>query len=330
MKKLLDCPTVFFLRRGVVLVKKKKMMIILGVVIIVSLAVLSFMPNKQKIAKADFKEKIAVIYVDGVISGSRAPSNLFSEGGGTDALIKQLHAAAEDASIKAIVLRINSPGGSSTATEEVGEEIKKIRNNGKPVITSMGDIAASGGYWLAACTDKIYANPTTLTGSIGVYMPYSNWEELYKKIGIRQEKIKSGAHKDILSSDRPMTEEERAILQTMVDEIYEGFVAVVAEGRKLDTAVVKKLADGRIYTGKQAQAAGLVDELGNMYDAIDGTAKMVGIKGKPQIKEFGKNNPLSMLLSTSDKAEILKELFLQIPSEHESKTVVPMAVPEKW
>ncbi len=309
--------------------RKKIIMVLLSMIVLVSVVILTF-ANKSIDRKVSAGNKIAVVYVDGTITGSHGASGLLSESGGTDSLIKQLHEASDDASIKGIVLRINSPGGSSTATQEVGEEIKKIRAKGKPVVTSMGDMAASGGYWLAACTDKIYANPTTLTGSIGVYMPYSNWEELYKKIGVRQEKIKSGAHKDILSNDRPMTEEERVILQTMVDEIYQGFVEVVAEGRHLDIETVKKIADGRVYTGKQAKELGLVDEMGNLYDAIDGTAQMVGIHGKPKIKEYGKNNPFSMLMSTSDKAEILKTLLLQVPTENDVQSVVPMAIPEKW
>ncbi|MDF2566055.1 MAG: signal peptide peptidase SppA, type [Massilibacillus sp.] len=309
--------------------RKKIIMVLLSMIVLVSVVILTF-ANKSIDRKASAGNKIAVVYVDGTITGGHGASGLLSESGGTDNLIKQLHEASDDASIKGIVLRINSPGGSSTATQEVGEEIKKIRAKGKPVVTSMGDMAASGGYWLAACTDKIYANPTTLTGSIGVYMPYSNWEELYKKIGVRQEKIKSGVHKDILSNDRPMTEEERVILQTMVDEIYQGFVEVVAEGRHLDIETVKKIADGRVYTGKQAKELGLVDEMGNLYDAIDGTAQMVGIHGKPKIKEYGKNNPFSMLMSTSDKAEILKTLLLQVPTENDVQSVVPMAIPEKW
>ena len=311
------------------MMRKKMIMVLFSIIVLVSVAMLTF-ANKSIDKKMSAGNKIAVVYVDGTITGGHGASGLLSESGGTDSLIKQLHEASDDASIKGIVLRINSPGGSSTATEEVGEEIKKIRAKGKPVVTSMGDMAASGGYWLAACTDKIYANPTTLTGSIGVYMPYSNWEELYKKIGIRQEKIKSGVHKDILSNDRPMTEEERVILQTMVDEIYQGFVEVVAEGRHLDIETVKKIADGRVYTGKQAKELGLVDEMGNLYDAIDGTAQMVGIHGKPKIKEYGKNNPFSMLMSSSDKAELLKTLLLNVPAENDVKSVVPMAIPEKW
>lgn len=307
---------------------KKTVVFILAVIVIISLCVLTFAGpvfNKRRNVATD---KIAIIYVDGVIMGGRGQSNLFSEYGGTDYIIKQLHEARDDKSVKAIILRINSPGGSAPASQEVGEEIKKVRNSGKLVVTSMGDVAASGGYWLAACSDKIYANPSTLTGSIGVYMPYANWEELYKKIGVRQEKIKSGPHKDILSPDRTMTEEERAIIQTMVDDMYSQFVTIVAEGRKMDPNRVRQLADGRIYTGNQAKDLGLVDELGNMYDAIDGTVQLAGIKGKPEIKEYGKNSPWTMLFGGNDKLEILNQLLK--PMENQLPITAPLAMPEKW
>ncbi len=157
-------------------------MIIFSGIVCVSFLALLFISSHKKSTQNDFSraDKIAVIHVDGVITSSHTTSAILSEGnGGTDQLIKDLHTAADDTSVKAIVMRINSPGGAVTATEEVGEEMNKIRDNGKPIVVSMGDTAASGAYWLSACADKVYANPTTVTGSIGVYMPYSNWEELY-------------------------------------------------------------------------------------------------------------------------------------------------------
>lgn len=309
---------------------KRSVVLVIGIVVIISLIAAAFVtPRLKQRSMAGEKPKIAVIYVEGVIIGGRGQNTLLAEYGGTDNLIKQLHEARDDSSVKAVILRINSPGGSAPASQEVGEEIKKLRTGGKLVVTSMGDVAASGGYWLAACSDKIYANPATLTGSIGVYMPYANWEELYKKIGIQQEKIKSGPHKDILSPDRQMTVEERALIQLMVDDMYNQFVNVVAEGRKMDPARVRQLADGRIYTGNQAKELGLVDELGNMYDAIDGTAEMAGIQGKPEIKEYGKINPLQILLGASDKMELLdKLLFKQL--KNDIPIPAPLAMPEKW
>lgn len=308
---------------------KRTVVLVIAAVVLVSMVAVAFIaPSVRNRNMANGQGKIAVIYVEGVIMGGRGQSSLLSEYGGTDLVIKQLHEARDDDSVKAVLLRINSPGGSAPASQEVGEEIKKLRASGKTVVASMGDVAASGGYWLAACSEKIYANPATLTGSIGVYMPYSNWEELYKKIGIRQEKIKSGEHKDILSPERQMTAEERAIIQTMVDDMYNQFVNIVAEGRNMDPARVRQLADGRIYTGNQAKELGLVDELGNMYDAIDGTAKLAGIKGKPEIKEYGRVNPLSVLLgASSDINSIDRLLFKQI--NNGMPIMAPLAMPEK-
>lgn len=313
---------------------KKKFICVLSVVILLSFIALNLGGKAERKAALvpNNQEKIAVIYVNGVITSAQRGSGLFTEDGDAMQLIRQLHRAADDPAVKAVVLRINSPGGSVTATQEVGEEIQKIRDNGMLVVTSMGDIAASGGYWLAACTDKIYANSTTLTGSIGVYMPYSNWEELYQKIGIRSEKIKSGEHKDILANDRPMTVEERQILQTIVDENYEEFVSVVATGRNMTEEEVKILADGRIYTGRQALEAGLVDDLGNLYDAIDATAKEVGIQGTPELKEYGKSNPFSALLESNAEQDFLRELFLRIGTQKANqavKAIVPMAIPQQ-
>jgi len=308
---------------------KKSVVIVIALLILVSLGGLAFRGSGSKTtAQVD---KIAIIYVEGVIMGGRGQSNVFVDQGGTDQVIKELHEARDDASVKAIVLRVNSPGGSAAASQEVGEEIKKLRAKGKIVVTSMGDVAASGGYWLAACTDKIYANSTTMTGSIGVYVPYANWEELYKKVGIYQEKIKSGPHKDILSPERMMTNEERAIIQVMVDDIYNQFVAVVSEGRKMDEAEVRKLADGRIYTGNQAKQLGLVDELGNMYDAIDGAAALAGISGKPVIKEYGKQSPWQMLFGANGQAgSLLEKVILnQVKNALNSGEMMDMST-NKW
>ena len=237
--------------------------------------------------------RVAVIRIEGPIMAGEATDNLFGENvASTGNIMAELRAAGKDKSVKAVLLRINSPGGSVTAAEEIGREIKRLKaETGKPVITSMGDTAASAGYWLAACSDKIYANSSTLTGSIGVYIPYMNTEDLYKKIGISGTKIKSGEYKDILSNERPMTQSERDLLQNMVNEMYEQFVGVVSEGRKMPVDKVKKLADGRVYTGKQAKELGLVDEIGNYYDALDATGALIGIECTPEVKDFRKQKP---------------------------------------
>jgi len=308
---------------------KRSVVMLIAVVVFVSLVAAAFLVPELKSRRSDGeRNKVAVIYVDGVIVGGRGQVGLLGESGGTDAIIKQLHQARDDATVKAVVLRINSPGGSAPASQEVGTEIKKLRAAGKVVVASMGDVAASGGYWLAAVTERIWANPATLTGSIGVYIPYANWQELYGKLGIRSEKIKSGPHKDILSPERPMTPEERAIIQTMVDDLYGQFVAVVAEGRKMDPARVRQLADGRIYTGSQAKDLGLVDELGTMYDAIDGAAKLAGIAGKPAVKEYGKMSPWALLFGPKDQIDLERLFFRQL--RQEVPLTAPLAIPEKW
>ena len=308
--------------------KRSVMTVIAGIVLLsLGLAVL-FLPGAGHKGTKKSEMKLALIHIEGVIMGGRGQSGLLVDIGGIDAVIRQLHDARDDESIRAIVLRINSPGGSVPATQELGEEIRKVRSAGKPVIVSMGDVAASGGYWLAALADKVYANPSTITGSIGIYMPYSNWEELYRKIGVQSEKIKSGPHKDILSPERPITPAERAIIQKMVDDMYEQFVTVVAEGRNLDPAKVRQIGDGRIYTGKQAKELGLVDELGNLYDAIDGAAAIAGIQGKPRLKEYGKRNPWEMLFGGESSLNWESILFRQLKNDR--PLTAPLAMPERW
>lgn len=216
------------------------------------------------------EKKVAVIRVSGpIVGGDTEGIGLGNPSATTSgALMRQFRKAREDNSIKAVLLRIDSPGGSAAATQEAAKELQRLKEDGKPVVVSMGDTAASGAYWLAVYGDKIYANPSTITGSIGVYMSYYDLQGLSQKLGISEEKIKSGAHKDIFSPFRPMTDEERQMTQEMVNTMYEQFVHVVAEERDMDESTVRALADGRVFTGEQAQQAGLVDEMGNYYDAL--------------------------------------------------------------
>lgn len=265
--------------------------------------------NEPKVAVGD---RVAVINISGpIVDGASVEQTLL---GGTQAatsgqLMKEIRDAAADSSVKALVLHINSPGGSVTAAEEVGRELERFKETTKkPIVTSMGDQAASAAYWLASYSDVIYANSSTLTGSIGVYMPYMNVEDLYKKIGVYTGKIKSGPHKDILSPDREMTAEEREILQGIVNQLYDEFIAVVANGRKMDTAAVRALADGRVYTGKQAQQLGLVDEIGNYYDALEAAGKLIGVNGIPEIKEKQTAKPWQILFEARLSELILSQL----------------------
>lgn len=220
-------------------------------------------------------KKIALITVSGPITGGDG-QGFWNTGGATaPSLMKQIRQATADAEVGAILLRIDSPGGSAAATQEIARELQRAKDNHIPVVVSMGDTAASGGYWLAVYGDTLFADPSTITGSIGVYMSYYDARGLSRKLGIREEKIKSGAHKDIFSPFRPMTAEEKQMTQDMVNEMYNQFVAVVAKERHMRPEKVRALADGRVYTGNRAKALGLVDRLGNYYDALAYTKKLV-------------------------------------------------------
>lgn len=198
----------------------------------------------------------------------------------------------EDDSIKGVILRINSPGGAVGPTQEIYSEIKKLKRS-KKVYVSMGSVCASGGYYLAVTGDKVYASPSTITGSIGVIMQQTVVEDLMKKIGVEANTIKSGALKDTGTPFRKMRDDERKYLQGVIDSIYEQFVNDVAEGRKKPVDEIKQLADGRIYTGLQAKETGLIDNIGTFYDVVDDMKKELGIHGKPSLV-YGKR-PFSFL-----------------------------------
>ncbi|HEY8415679.1 MAG TPA: signal peptide peptidase SppA [Thermaerobacter sp.] len=221
---------------------------------------------------------IAVVSIEGPIAGSAGAEGLFGAVAGADEIVEQLKTAREDPTIRAVVIRMNTPGGSAAASQEIGEAVRRVREAGKPVVVSIGDLAASGGYWIAATADRIVANPASLTGSIGVIMEVTHFEDLYEKLGIEVETIKSGPYKDIGSTTRPPTEEERRLLQGLVDDIYQQFVDVVARGRRLPRQQVLALADGRVLTGRQAKEAGLVDELGTFEDAVRVAASLARLE----------------------------------------------------
>ena len=218
-------------------------------------------------------DRVGVIRIEGVILDAQAT-------------ISELKRFAENPSVKAIVLRIDSPGGGVVPSQEIHDAVQRVRSkHNKAVITSMGTVAASGGYYIAVATDRIMANSGTLTGSIGVIMEMANVEGLLKKIGVEGIVIKSGRYKDVGSPLRKMSDEERALLQSVMDDVHQQFIEAVAEGRGLDRAVVQALADGRIFTGRQAKASKLVDELGDLDDAIQLAADVAGIKGEPKVIE---------------------------------------------
>jgi len=254
--------------------KRKRILIGLGVIagLLIFFFAILFMIGRYSGGKSSrfaFGDKIAIVEVKGVITQSSG-------------IIEELQQYLEDDGVKAIILRIDSPGGGVGPAQEIYREIIKIKSK-KKVVTSMGSVAASGGYYIACASNLIVANPGTITGSIGVIMQFSNFEELLKKIGIKGVVLKSGEHKDIGSPFREMTPEEKRIMQEVLDNVHQQFIQAVAEGRKLDRSKVVQIADGRIMTGEQAKNLGLVDQMGNLQDTIDITAKMVGIEGKPNV-----------------------------------------------
>ena len=219
------------------------------------------------------EDRVGVIRIEGVILDSQST-------------IGELKRFGENPSVKAIVLRIDSPGGGVVPSQEIHDAVQRVRNkNNKAVIASMGSVAASGGYYIAVATDRIMANSGTLTGSIGVIMEMANVEGLLKKIGVEGVVIKSGRFKDVGSPLRKMSDEEHELLQSVMDDVHKQFIEAVAAGRGLDVTVVQALADGRIFTGRQAKDSKLVDELGDLEAAIQLAADVAGIEGVPKVIE---------------------------------------------
>ncbi len=257
---------------------------------------------------------VGLIRVEGAIAAGGGQDSLTGGGfAGSDSLMSQLKKAREDGNVKALVIRVNSPGGTAAASQEIGEEIKKVRQAGKKVVISMGDIAASGGYWISASADHIFANPGTQTGSIGVIMQIPQAEELMRKVGLRFQTIKSGPHKDIGALDRDLTPEEHGILQGVVNDIYDQFLDVVAEGRRMSKGQVRQMADGRIFSGRQAKGLGLVDSLGNLQDALDYAAQQAGLGKNYEVIPMHRANPWERLLSglVVEPEEAIKANFLR-------------------
>ena len=257
--------------------------ITLLVLLIVSLALTLFQKN------IPLRSKVALVKIEGPIMDSMD-------------IVDEIKEHVKDRSIKAIILRIDSPGGAVGPSQEIYEEVKKASEE-KHVVASMGSIAASGGYYIASPADVIFANPGTLTGSIGVIMEIPNVEGLMTKIGIRTEVIKSGKHKDMASAFRKMGKEDRDILQGVLDNVHEQFIRAVAEGRKLEAEEIRSVADGRIFTGEQAKELKLVDELGTLENAVKKAGELAGIAGEPEV------------VSKEDKGSFLDMLRSKVPNE---------------
>lgn len=241
-------------------------------------------------------EKVAIIEINGILLDSKN-------------IIDDIKSAGKNDSVKAVIIRVNSPGGGVAPSQEVYTEIRKLRDK-KKVVASLSSVAASGGYYVACAAEKIVANPGTLTGSIGVIMDFSNMEGLLEKLGLKGYVIKSGKFKDIGSPVREMTDEERDLLQKVIDNVHSQFVAAVAEGRGMKREDVAKIADGRILSGEQALGFGLVDSLGNLQDSIRLAAEMAGIKGEPKVFYQERKKGLMEYLLGSSTLKYLKELSL--------------------
>lgn len=236
--------------------------------------------------------KIALVRVEGPILESKS-------------VVDEMRGYVKDRSIKAIVLRINSAGGGVAPSQEIYAEVKRAAS-AKKVVVSMGSVAASGGYYIASPATRIVANPGTITGSIGVIMEIPNLKEFMDKLGIKTEVIKSGRHKDIASVFRGIGKEERDILQSLMNDVHEQFISDVAESRKLPQENVRKIADAKVFSGRQAIDIGLVDELGDLQHAIKVAATLAGIDGEPEVVVKKKKSPFMELIEGNIAETILR------------------------
>ena len=255
--------------------KTKKVLIVIAIIVVVLVLVPFFIGIFGK----ESGEKIGVVEIEGAIMDSK---------NAMDDIVR----FRDDESIKGVIVRINSPGGGAAASQEIHREVKKLRGK-KKVFVSMASVCASGGYYIATAGEKIYASPSTITGSIGVIMQQTVVEDLMKKIGIQENTIKSGELKDAGTPFRKMREDEKRYLNDVLKDIHEQFIRDVAEGRKMPVDAVRKLSDGRIFTGIQAKNTGLIDAIGTFYDAVDALKVSLNMVGKP-VLVYGKK-PFSIL-----------------------------------
>ena len=242
------------------------LLVLIGIIFFVVVYGLGFFRGSDSLG---LTAKVGVIPIEGVISDAKE-------------IIDQIKEFDENDKIRAVVLRLDTPGGSVAPSQEIYQAVLELRKK-KKVVASMGSVAASGGYLIAVASDQILANPGTITGSISAVMHYANVEELLKKIGLRSSVIKSGKFKDIGSPTREMTNEERALIQAIVDDINDQFVKAISENRNIPPAKILPLADGRVFTGRQAKELGLIDGLGSLQDAVLLAARLSGIDEKPEI-----------------------------------------------
>ncbi len=299
----------FWYRTTVLLVNKSTkifLFVLLGLGILTTVSVLMFwlmlksVDRKDEIVFHGSGDKIAVVEIKGVILDS-------------EEIVRQLKKFHEDRSIQAILLRIDSPGGGVAASQEIYEEVRKIRETGKIVVVSMSSLAASGGYYVACGANKIVANRGTLTGSIGVISQFMQFDSLMGKIGITMNTIKSGKMKDAGNPFRRMTADDKEYFQSLMDDVHKQFIGVVEDEREIEHDTLVKYADGRVFTGEQALELGLVDTLGTFEDAVGIAAELAGISGEPSIvKEAKKKTTLFDLLMNDAEVPEFTDLKNQI------------------
>jgi protease-4 len=242
------------------------------VAFLLALGLLNYFVGSGGVQFGPTSDRVALIRIEGPITASSQ-------------IVDRIEKYKDDSSIRALVLLVNSPGGGVAASQEIYHALLRFRDRGKSIVTSMESVAASGGYYVALASTKIFANAGTITGSIGVILQVGNFQGLMKKMGVDFEVIKSGEHKDLVSPFRRMTPKDREILQTLINDAYEQFVRAVSERRHLDVEAVRKVADGSIFSGQRAQGLGLIDEVGTLNDAVREAGRLAGLPGKPKVFE---------------------------------------------
>jgi protease-4 len=254
----------------------RRRLTILAATVLVYLAVAGlFLMSAGRFARGEggpalFGARVAIVELEGVIVD-------------VDDLVRDLKSHRENPGVKAVVMRINSPGGVVAPTQELHDAVLRLRQAGKPVVASLGAVAASGGYYVAVACDQVFANPGTLTGSIGVIMQLANFEQLMKKVGVDYVVVKAGQFKDIGNVGRPMTPDERRVMQALLDDVHGQFIGAVAAGRKLPREEVQRFADGRVFSGVQAKELKMVDTLGGLEEAILAAGKLAGLPSPPAV-----------------------------------------------
>lgn len=280
-------------------------LILIGLVVAMGRRSASEASMQEVFSSASGKERIGLLYITGTIHSGRSGTGGFMSdvSSGSDTIVRTLRKASRRKGIKAFVIRINSPGGSAAGSQEIFNEIMRIRvEENKLVVASFGDVAASGGYYVASACDVIYSNPSTLTGSIGVIMSYLQWEDLMEKLGLDPVVMTSGKHKDMGSPYRDLSPEEREMFDDMLGNIHEQFIADVAKGRDMDIEVLREIADGRIMTGEQALGANLVDHVGGLQDAVLYASEQTGLGEHPHVEILQRENPFAMFFDSLESS----------------------------